>query len=576
MIQLAQVHYLWIIATIPLLLLLYGLYRRRNKRLLKRFGDPQLVKSLTPGVSSRRGWLKISIFCLALFFFALGLSRPRTGARVKEMKRTGVEIMIALDVSNSMLAQDYTPNRLERAKLAVSRLVDNLDRDRIGLIVFAGDAFVQLPVTTDYVSAKVFLNSINTGSVPRQGTALGQAILTAIRSFSLDTPDSRALILITDGENHEDDAVAAAGEAANQGIQVHCIGIGSEFGKPIPLPDGSLLKDEEGNTVVTKLDEKTLTEVARAGGGSYVRAGNSDFGLQGIINSVRELDEQEFQSVVFEDFNEQYMYFFAIAVFFLFLETLLGERKGRRFKSFDIFTKIAVFILFTGLSLTASAQVDKKDIRAGNRAFRKGDMEKALLDYHRAIAKDSSSVKAKYNLANTMQMMKDHQQAVTTMTSVPDSLSDPAEKAFAWHNFGNMYLSQKDYAKSIEAYKQALRNYPGDMETKTNLAYAQKMLQEQENQQQNQDQNQDQDQDQNQDQNHDQQQDQNRDQQQDQDQNRDQDQDGNNQQQQPPSITPQAAQQMLEAVQQKERETQEKVQKEKAKAAIPVRSGKNW
>ncbi|HOO69746.1 MAG TPA: VWA domain-containing protein, partial [Bacteroidales bacterium] len=458
MIQLAQVHYLWIIATIPLLLLLYGLYRRRNKRLLKRFGDPQLVKSLTPGVSSRRGWLKISIFCLALFFFALGLSRPRTGARVKEMKRTGVEIMIALDVSNSMLAQDYTPNRLERAKLAVSRLVDNLDRDRIGLIVFAGDAFVQLPVTTDYVSAKVFLNSINTGSVPRQGTALGQAILTAIRSFSLDTPDSRALILITDGENHEDDAVAAAGEAANQGIQVHCIGIGSEFGKPIPLPDGSLLKDEEGNTVVTKLDEKTLTEVAQAGGGSYVRAGNSDFGLQGIINSVRELDEQEFQSVVFEDFNEQYMYFFAIAVFFLFLETLLGERKGRRFKSFDIFTKTAVFILFTGLSLTASAQADKKDIRAGNRAFRKGDMEKALLDYHRAIAKDSSSVKAKYNLANTMQMMKDHQQAVTTMTSVPDSLSDPAEKAFAWHNFGNMYLSQKDYAKSIEAYKQALRN----------------------------------------------------------------------------------------------------------------------
>ncbi len=221
------------------------------------------------------------------------------------------------------------------------------------------------------------------------------------------------------------------------------------------------MKDEEGNTVVTKLDEKTLTEVAQAGGGTYIRAGNSDFGLQGIIDDIRELDEQEFQSVVFEDFNEQYMYFFAIAVLFLFLEILIGERKGRRFKSFDIFTKAAVFVLFTGLSLTATAQVDKKDIRSGNRAFRKGDMEKALLDYHRAVAKDSSSLKAKYNLANTMQMMDDHQQAVSTMTNVPDSLSDSREKAFAWHNFGNMHLSQKEYAKSIEAYKTGIAEQAG-------------------------------------------------------------------------------------------------------------------
>ncbi|MFA4998339.1 MAG: VWA domain-containing protein, partial [Bacteroidales bacterium] len=400
MIQLAQVQYLWIIATIPLLLVIYGLYRHYGRKMLRRYGDPELLRPLMPDVSRRRGWIKISLFCAALFFFALGLSRPRTGARVKEMKRTGVEIIIALDVSNSMMAEDYTPNRLERAKLAVSRLADNLDRDRIGLIVFAGDAFVQLPVTTDYVSAKMFLNTINTGSVPRQGTALGQAITTGIRSFSLDIPGSRALILITDGENHEDDAVAAAREASNQGILVHCIGIGSEYGKPIPMPDGSLLKDEEGNTVVTKLDEKTLREVAEAGGGIYVRAGNSDFGLQGIVDAVRKMDQQEFQAVVFEDFNEQYMYFFGIALFFLILETLIGERKGRRIKSFDIFTKKAVcFILFTGLSLVASAQADKKDIRAGNRAFRKGDLDKALLDYQRAAIKDSTSLKARYNMA---------------------------------------------------------------------------------------------------------------------------------------------------------------------------------
>lgn len=562
MIQLAQVQYLWIIAAIPLLLFIYGMYRRYGRKMLKRYGDPELLSSLMPDLSRRRGWIKISLFCAALFFFALGLSRPRTGARVREMKRTGVEIIIVLDVSNSMMAEDYTPNRLERAKLAVSRLVDNLGRDRIGLIVFAGDAFVQLPVTTDYVSAKMFLNTINTGSVSRQGTALGQAIITGIRSFSLNTPDSRALILITDGENHEDDAVAVAREAANQGIVVHCIGIGSEFGKPIPMPDGSLLKDEEGNTVVTKLDEKTLTQVAEAGGGVYVRAGNSDFGLQGIVDSIRKMDQQEFQSVVFEDFNEQYMYFFGIALFFLFLETLTGEKKGRRIKSFDIFSKTTLcFILFTGLSATAMAQADKKDIRAGNRAFRRGDLEKALLNYQRAAVKDSTSLKAKYNMANTLHLSGDDAQATGIMTSVPDSLDILDYKADAWHNLGNFHLSGKQYAPSIEAYKNALRIRPGDMETKTNLAYAQKMLQDQQQDKQ-QDRQQDQDQDKDQDQDQDQ-----KDQQQDKD---------KQDQETPPKITPQAAQQMLEAVQQKERETQEKVQKEKAKVAVPVRSGKNW
>lgn len=337
MVQLAQAQYLWIIALIPLLFLFYAWERRRGRKLLSRFGDLQLLKQLMPHVSAKRAWFKLSLFCVAVFFFAIGLSRPRIGARVKEIERKGAEIIIALDVSNSMLAQDYSPNRIERAKLAVSKLVDRLGSDRIGLIIFAGDAFVQLPVTTDYVSAKIFLNTINTGSVPRQGTALGQAILTGIRSFSLDTPDSRAIILITDGENHEDDAVAAAAEAKAQGIEVHCVGIGSEFGKPIPLPDGSLLKDKDGKTVVTKLDEAGLIKVAEAGGGMYVRAGNTDFGLETIVEAVRRIEGQEYTSVVFEDFDEQYMYFFAVALCILLLDVFVAESKGRRYKSFDIF-----------------------------------------------------------------------------------------------------------------------------------------------------------------------------------------------------------------------------------------------
>ncbi|NTV19105.1 MAG: VWA domain-containing protein, partial [Bacteroidales bacterium] len=257
--------------------------------------------------------------------------RPQLGAKLKEVDTRGVEIILALDVSNSMLAEDYSPNRLERAKLAISRLVDKLKEDRIGLIVFAGNAFVQLPITADYISAKIFLNSISTSSVPVQGTAMGDAINTAIKSFSLESKNSRAIVLITDGENHEDDPVAAAKSALELGIPVFTIGIGTDAGKPIPLGNGELLKDKDGKIVVSKLDEKTLSEVAAAGGGTYLRAGNSDFGLEAIVDKIHNMDKQSYKSVVFEDFDEQYMYFFGIALVFLLLELMIGERKGKNF-----------------------------------------------------------------------------------------------------------------------------------------------------------------------------------------------------------------------------------------------------
>jgi Ca-activated chloride channel family protein len=268
---------------------------------------------------------------LAIFFFAIGLARPQLGAKLKEVETKGGEIMIAMDVSNSMLAEDYSPNRLERAKLAISRLVDKLKEDRIGLIVFAGQAYVQLPITTDYVSAKIFLNNVNCESVPVQGTALGEAINTSIKSFSLDSKNSRAVILITDGENHEDDPIAAAKTAKELGVMVYTLGIGSEAGKPIPMPGGELLKDKDGNIVVTKLDEETLVKVAEAGGGVYLRAGNSDFGLDAIVDKIHNMDKQSYKSVVFEDFDEQYMYFFAIALFFLLLDFIIVNRKGKIF-----------------------------------------------------------------------------------------------------------------------------------------------------------------------------------------------------------------------------------------------------
>ena len=329
MIIFASYKFLWLLLLVPLIPVGYAMAMALRKRRIRRFGDPAMVSQLMPHYSRAKGWVRIILFTLAFFFFVIGLARPQIGAKLSERQTKGAEIMICLDVSNSMLAQDYTPCRLERAKLAISSLVDKLHEDRIGLIIFAGSSFVQLPVTTDYVSAKMFLSSIDAGSVPVQGTAIGDAIHTAMKSFSAQSEKSRVIILISDGENHEDDAVAAARDAAQAGIRIYTVGVGSSAGQPIPI-DGELLRDKDGNIVVSRLDDKTLRQVADAGGGAYIQAGNEEFGLNPIINDIRAMEGELFSSVVFEEYDEQYMYFFAVALILLVLEMLVGERRNTR------------------------------------------------------------------------------------------------------------------------------------------------------------------------------------------------------------------------------------------------------
>lgn len=329
MMYFANAGYLWLLLLVPLILITYAFLRRSRKARIRKMGDETLVRELMPSWSGAKGWVRTVLFCLAFTCFTIGLARPLIGAKLAKKETHGAEIMICLDVSNSMLAQDYSPDRLSRAKLAISRLTDKLQGDRIGLIIFAGSSFVQLPITADYVSAKMFLNTINTESVPVQGTAIGDAILTAAKSFSLQSENSRVIIVITDGENHEDDAVAAAKQVAGLGIKVYTIGVGSASGQPIPYK-GDLMKDREGNIVVTRLDESALQQVAAEGNGAYVHAGNEEFGLNPIIDEVRKLEDEKFQSVVFEDYDEQYMYFFGAALLFFVLEMLVGERRLKR------------------------------------------------------------------------------------------------------------------------------------------------------------------------------------------------------------------------------------------------------
>ena len=325
----AEPKYLFLILLIPVFFVIQAVVLKLRKRKIRKFGDEELVEQLMPSYSRAKVWLRLSLFSLAFLFFSLGMARPQMGAVLKEHTARGAEVMIVLDVSNSMLAEDYSPNRLERAKLAISRVVDKLRDDRIGLVVFAGNSFVQLPITTDYVSAKMFLNSISTGSVPIQGTAMGEAISTALRSFSAQSDKSRAIIVITDGENHEDDPVAAAEQAASMGVRVFTIGVGSPQGTMIPLEDGGYLEDREGNPVVTRLDDKVLQDVAAAGKGLYIHAGNREFGLEPIINEIARMDDEEYNSIVFEEYDELYMYFLVVALFFLLIEMLVGDRRSK-------------------------------------------------------------------------------------------------------------------------------------------------------------------------------------------------------------------------------------------------------
>lgn len=341
MFRFAQPLFLYLLLLIPFMwgLYLYARYcRRRN---LQAFGKISYLGELAPDVSRWRPLVKMILSSLALMIVVFILARPQFGSKLEMVKTEGVEIVIALDVSNSMLARDINPSRMDKAKMILSKLLDDLENDKVGLVVFAGDAYTQLPITTDYVSAKMFINSINPGMVPTQGTAIGQAIKMSMNAFSPESTAEQAIIVITDGENHEDNPVEAAQAAADKGIKVSVVGIGSDRGAPIPVGGSSnnFIKDAQGKTVVTKLDEKTAQDIAQAGKGIYVRADNTNGALHALVNEVRTMKSSEFERKTYSEYNEQFPGLAWIALVLLLIETFLLERKYGILSKINIFTK---------------------------------------------------------------------------------------------------------------------------------------------------------------------------------------------------------------------------------------------
>ena len=341
MFRFANEIWLYALLVIPVLILVFWLNGRWRKNVLKQLGDANVLDNLIPTFSKALPRWKRFLFTLALAFILVGIANPQIGTKYEEVKREGFELMICLDVSNSMLAEDLTPNRLERAKQAISRLIDRLKNDKIGVVVFAGEAYIQLPLTVDHSAAKLFLRSIDTDIVPTQGTAIGKAIELAMSSFSADSKANRSIIIITDGENHEDDALELATEAAKQGIKVHTIGIGSTDGTPIPVYQRGQMtgykKDRDGNTVVTKLNETMLQQIASSGDGIYVRANNSRTGLNALMDELEGMERAEFDSKMFTSYEDRFQYFIAMALLLLLVELLLPSRKLKFFGNMNIF-----------------------------------------------------------------------------------------------------------------------------------------------------------------------------------------------------------------------------------------------
>ncbi len=340
MFRFAQPEYLYGLIIIPVLIIFFWYSRIQRKKAMARFAQKETLDFLTPNASNSRPVLKFIVLQFALAAIVVAVARPQFGSKLKTVKREGVELIIALDVSNSMMAEDIQPNRLERAKRAISQLVDKLDEDRIGLVVFAGDAYTQLPITSDYVSAKLFLNAISPEVVPTQGTAIGAAINLAANSFSPQFTGNKAIIVITDGENHEDDAVGAAAAAAQNGIIVHTIGMGLPQGGPIPVirnGQKDFRRDKDGTVVVTKLDESMLQEIAAAGKGVYVRANNAQVGLNNLFGEINKMEKSEMESQVYEDYEDQFQYFVAMGLFLILFDFVILERKNKYLKNFRLF-----------------------------------------------------------------------------------------------------------------------------------------------------------------------------------------------------------------------------------------------
>ncbi len=536
--------YLYLLAVIPVLAVIRWLMVRQQKKRLRQFGDPDLVKELMPDVSRFRPLVKFCLLLMALSLLIVMLARPQFGTKISHEKRTGIETIIAMDISNSMLAEDVTPSRLDRAKMMVENLVDNFTNDKIGLIVFAGDAFIQLPITSDYVSAKMFLSSIDPSMMATQGTDIATAISMASRSFTQEEGIGKAIIVITDGEDHEGGALEAAKEAKDRDHRVYVLGVGSPKGAPIPIGNGDFMKDNTGQTVMTGLNEEMCRQIAQAGGGAYIHVENNSSAQEKLDEELDKLAKKETETTIYSDYDEQFQAVGIIALLLLIIEACLMEVKNPLLRNVSLFKrkKVATLLLLLLVAGAATAQSDRQLVHQGNKQYRAGNFADAEVLYRKAIEKNNRNPQAVYNLGLALMKQQKDSAAVQQFMDAGKLETNPLRRALSYHNAGVICQGKKMYGEAIDVYKEALRNNPADDETRYNLALCkrQQKQQQQNQQQQKQDQKQEQKQE---------------------EKKEEQKQEQQQQQKQEQQMSRENAEQMLNAAMQEEKQTQQRMKK---------------
>ncbi len=484
-------YFLYLLFLIPALWVFF-LWSEKNKQKAKaRFGNLELIGKLEESHSLRRYKLKKYLLISSVLFLVMALARPQWGTRLVTVTREGIDILIAMDVSASMLATDIKPNRITKAKQEVNSLMDKLKGDRVGIVVFAGSAFIFCPLTLDYKAAQMFLDNVEVGVVPKPGTAIGEAIRTSILGFNQKEKKHKVLILLTDGEDHESEPLQAAEEATKEGVKIYSIGIGTEAGEPIPIQTetgftSGFKKDEEGNVVLSRLDQSTLQKIAFNTGGEYYPATRGEMELDKIYNEISGMEKKELQGNLIIQYEERYQLFLLFSVLLLIAEFFISDRRKRRPRiqiTTESLTKIGVATLILLLVLGKLSWGDSYSSlnNKGNQLYKKGDYQKAQEYYQKAEIEKPESSEIKYNLGNNWHQQKLWEEALQNYQKALQSIPD-LNQAQIYYNMGNTFYRLEQYPEAIEAYKKCLEINPDDQDAKYNLEYVQKKLQEKKNQ----------------------------------------------------------------------------------------------
>jgi Ca-activated chloride channel family protein len=543
--QFQYIQLLVLLVLVPVISFMYLYARRKKKSTIKKIGDPELVNQLMGRYNHKGFFQKFLLVSLAMACLVIALANMRVPKGSEKISRNGIDVMIAIDVSKSMLAQDVQPTRLDRAKQLLSRLIDKLANDRIGIVIFAGKAYLQMPLTGDHAAAKMYLSSASTESVPTQGTVIGDALKMCYASFNTKEKKYKAVLLISDGEDHDETALQTADQMAAQGIVINTIGIGSPGGAPImDVSTGQMKTDAEGNTVISRLNEQELRAIAEKGNGLYMLYNNTEEVASMIAAQLATMDQRSVKDDSLINYKSYAQWFLALALLMLVSELFIREMK--RIKNLKAKPVTAVLLLIITLSAPAFAQNEKVIIKEGNDAYKKKDYPSAADQYNKVLQKNPGNTTAQFNLGNALYKSEKPDDAVVAYDKSISRLTKPVQKSNAWYNKGVVLHNEKKLPECIAAYKNALKLDPNNEDARQNL---QKALQ-----QQKQEEKKDQ-----------------KDKEQDQQQNK------NNQSEpkpKPSRITKKDAEEKLKALMQKEKNLQDKLHK--VNEAGPNKPEKDW